>query len=74
MTDIAPERRKEIAEEFDELLRDEYTTDEATDLLCAKYEIKPEDVISCVREHHQGQDKDLDIDPDPDGGNGGRAA
>ena len=72
MTDIAPERRREIALEFDELLRDGYDTDEASERLCEKYSIEPEEVIAIVREHHLDQDKDLEIDPDPDGG--GRAA
>lgn len=73
MTDIDPVRRKEIALEFDELLRDGYDTDEAGDRLCEKYNIEKEDVIAIVREHHKDQDKSTEIEPDPDP-DGGRAA
>ena len=71
---IAAGRRKEIAEEFDDLLSEGKDTEEATQLLMQKYSLAKADIETIVREDHAVilQDENDEPDDDPDGG--GRVA
>ena len=78
---IAEGRRREIAEEFDDLLSEGKDTEEAGRLLAQKYNITPQDVEAIVRgerdtsmgsgdvpqEENGDEDDDGDPDDDPDG-------
>ena len=73
---IAEGRRREIAEEFDDLLSESKDTEEAADLLAHKYTITKEDVEAIVRgerdvaggvpQEENGDDEDNDPDDDPE--------
>ena len=75
---IAEGRRREIAEEFDDLLSEGKDTEEAADLLAHKYTITKEDVEAIVRGERDvaggvPQEENGDDDPDDDPENRGAA-